>query len=131
MWFINPMWDNEAERIGKLKCTPLGYRLHLVSDLIGFAGLLSLLGSVGLLIYRGFLGTFQPSLLWLLVVPVGLGIIGSALFDLSWRLAWKRGYEYDAESRTASWIEGGERRTYNYTRDGYKLKAEPGGAPNP
>jgi hypothetical protein len=40
MLFINPMWDNEAERIGKQKCTPLGYALHAISDLIGFIALL-------------------------------------------------------------------------------------------
>jgi hypothetical protein len=117
MWFINPMWDNEAERIGKLRCTPLGYRLHLVSDLIGLVGLLALIGSVGFLIYRGLIGTFHPGLLWLLAVPVGLGIIGSALFDISWRIARNQGFKYDSESRTASWLEDGKRRTYNYARD--------------
>ena len=39
------MWDNESERIGKQRCTPLGYALHVVSDLIGFLGLLLLLAT--------------------------------------------------------------------------------------
>ena len=30
--FINPMRDSESQRIGKQKCTPLGYRLHTASD---------------------------------------------------------------------------------------------------
>gem|GEM_PF-3837790 len=25
MFFVYPMWDNESQRIGKKKCTPLGY----------------------------------------------------------------------------------------------------------
>jgi hypothetical protein len=126
MWFINPMWDNEAERIGKLTCTPLGYRLHVISDLIGFAGLLSLVACAGFLIFRGIAGTFYPNLLWVLAVPVVLRLIGSALFDFSWRLARRRGFEYDGESRTASWLEDGHRRTFNYARDKGKTHAESG-----
>ncbi len=48
MLFINPMWDNESQRIGKQKCTPLGYRLHkifiyaLAGLLFGLAGMMQL-----------------------------------------------------------------------------------------
>ncbi len=130
MWFINPMWDNEAERIGKLTCTPLRYRLHVISDLIGFAGLLTLVACAGLLIFRGIAGTFYPGLLWVFAVPVVLGLIGSALFDYSWRLARRRGFEYHGESRTASWLEDGQRRTFNYARDKGKTHAEQVGTSN-
>ena len=43
--FINPMWDHEAERIGKKRCSPLGYALHEVSDGIGFLALALLAAS--------------------------------------------------------------------------------------
>jgi hypothetical protein len=32
MLFINPMWNSETERIGKQRCTPLGYALHGISE---------------------------------------------------------------------------------------------------
>jgi len=114
MLFINPMWDNEAERIGKQKCTPLGYALHAISDLIGFIALLLLFGAVAYLGYRGIAGTFDRSLLWLMAIPIGLAVIGSILYRFSWMLAYRRGFHYDYESREASWFEAGQRRTYKY-----------------
>jgi hypothetical protein len=69
MLFINPMWDNEAERIGKQRCTPLGYALHGISDLLGFVALLLLFGIGAYLGHRGFVGTFRASLLWLFSIP--------------------------------------------------------------
>ena len=65
MLFINPMWDSESERIGKQKCTPLGYKLHGISDLIGFASLLLLLVTGVYLRYRSVVGTYHSTLLWL------------------------------------------------------------------
>jgi hypothetical protein len=112
--FINPMWDNEAERIGKQRCTPLGYALHVVSDLIGFFALLLLLGTCAYLGYLSIVGTFRASFLWLLPVPFGLAIVGSILYRLSWAMAHRRGFHYDHESREASWLENGQRRTYKY-----------------
>src|SRR5437867_2170602 len=76
MPFINPMWDNEAERIGKQRCTPLGYALHTISDLLGFVALLLLFGSAAYLGYRGIVGSFRASLLWLFTIPFALAIIG-------------------------------------------------------
>lgn len=116
MLFINPMWDNEAERIGKQRCTPLGYALHTVSDLLGFIGMLLLFGTGAYLAYRGIVGTFSASLLWFFTIPFGLAIIGSLLYSYSWRLARRRGFHYDHDQREASWIENGERRSYKYKR---------------
>ena len=114
MLFINPMWDNEAERIGKQKCTPLGYTLHGISDLLGFIGLLLLFGTGAYLGYRSIVGTFSASLLWLFAIPFGLAIIGSILYAYSWRLDRRRGFHYDYDNREASWLENGQRRTYKY-----------------
>jgi hypothetical protein len=116
MLFINPMWDNESQRIGKQKCTPLGSALHSLSDLIGFISLLLLFGTGVYLGYRCFVGTFHTSLLWLLTVPFGLAILGAALFRYSWMLARKKGFSYDYESREASWIENGQRQTYKWKK---------------
>ena len=112
--FINPMWDNEAQRIGKQRCTPLGYALHGVSDLIGFAGLLLLLGTGAYLAYRGFVGTWRWGLLWFLTIPFGLGILGAVLHQISWYLAHRKGFHYDYDTREASWVEDGQRRTFRY-----------------
>ena len=112
MFFINPMWDNESERIGKQRCTPLGYRLHVISDLIGFVGLLLLLAVAIYLGYQAITGSFRVSLLWLLLIPFAMGFIGATLFSYSWTLARKRGFRYDPEKREASWIENGQQQTY-------------------
>ena len=114
MLFINPMWDNEAQRVGKQRCTPLGYTLHGISDLIGFIALLLLFGFAAYLGYRGLVGTFRAGLLWFFAVPFGLAILGSVLYRVSWTLALRRGFQYDYESREASWLEHGQRHTYKY-----------------
>jgi hypothetical protein len=112
MLFIYPMWDNESQRVGKQKCTPLGYMLHGIGELLGFLGLLLLLGVCIYLGYRAFRGTFYTSLFWMLAVPIGLGATGEILYRYSWRLATRKGFEYDYEKCEASWLEDGQRRVY-------------------
>jgi hypothetical protein len=114
MLFIHPMWDNEVQRIGKQKCTPVGYALHGISELIGYLGLLILLALPVVLAWKWFEGTFHASLLWLFVVPFGLDIVGEVLFQFSWWLAIRKGFHHDHERREASWMEAGERRTYRH-----------------
>lgn len=114
MLFIYPMWDNESQRIGKQKCTPVGYKLHGLAELLGFVGLALLLVAGAYLAYRNSVGTFHPSLLWLLGVPFGIGFIGEALYWYSWRLAAKKGFRYDYETREASWNEEGRRCVYKW-----------------
>jgi hypothetical protein len=118
MIFINPMWYNESERIGKQMCAPLGYKLHGISDGLGFLGLLLFVGTLAYLAYAGFTGSFHIRLLWLLTIPLGIGIIGSMLYRYSWTLADRKQWSYDYENREASWMEDGQRRTF-------KWKAEP------
>jgi hypothetical protein len=114
MLFINPMWDNEAERIGKQRCTRFGYALHTASDLIGFVGLLLLVGIAAYLGYRSVVGTFHTRLFWLISIPLGIAIVGSILYRLSWAMAHRRGFRYNYESCEASWVEDGQRRIYRY-----------------
>jgi hypothetical protein len=114
MLFINPMWDSEAERIGKQKCTPLGYRLHEISDLLGSIGLLLLFGTSAYLGYRNIINTFSSALIWLFGIPFSFAISGSILYRYSWCLAHRRGFRYDCENREASWLENGQQCTYKY-----------------
>ena len=82
--FIHPIWDNEAERIGKQKCTPLGYALHAIADLIGFVGLLLLFACCAYLTWKWFSGGFTASALWIVAIPLLLGVVGNVLFHFSW-----------------------------------------------
>ena len=114
MFFIYPMWDNESERLGKKKCTPIGYALHGVVEIGGLIGLLMLLGTIAVLTYKCIAGTFHVHLLWLFAVPFLLGLLCEVLFRYSWRLAQKKGFRYDYATREASWIEDGNRRVYKW-----------------
>jgi hypothetical protein len=112
--FIHPMWDHESQRIGKQKCTPTGYALHGIGEMIGILGLLFLFVAPTILVCKWSSGTFEAALFWLLAVPFGLGVVSEILVQLSWRLALRKGFKYDYERCEASWIEAGERRTYKY-----------------
>lgn len=112
--FIPRMWFDEVERIGKQRCTPVGYAIQGVGELIGFVGLLSLLGVPAYLAYRGVVGTFHWSLLWLLAVPVVIGVIDTVIVGFSWSLAYRKRFRYDYERRVSSWVEGGQERAYSY-----------------
>ena len=112
MLFIHPMWDHESQRLGKYRCTPVGYALHVIADCIGLAGLLLVFIAPGLLIKNWWHGTFVPIQCWSLAVPFALGILSEVLFWCSWWLARRRGFRYDHHSCEASWDEAGERRTF-------------------
>jgi hypothetical protein len=115
MLFIPRMWFDEVERIGKQRCTPIGYALQIVGELIGFGGLLGLIVTPLCLIYRACLGEFQWSHLWLLAFPWVLGVLGLVLVVISWSMAFRKQFHYDYERQESTWIEVGERRTYTYS----------------
>jgi hypothetical protein len=112
------MWDHESERLGKRMCTPVGYALHVIAELIGFLGLLFLLVIPGVLSWHWFDGTFRTAFWQLLLIPFGLGVISEVLFRFSWRLARRKDFRYDPERCEASWREAGERRTFTFTSPG-------------
>ena len=114
MLFIYPMWDSESQRIGKRKCTPLGYHLHGIAEVLGFFGLLILVGVVFYLGYRYISASLITSHFLLVVIPFSLGVIAEVLYYYSWKLAKQKGFHYDRETGEASWTEKGERRTYKY-----------------
>ena len=114
MLFIHPMWDHESERIGKQKCTPVGYALHGFADVLGFVGLLLLFGVAVYLVHKGIAGGFHASLLRLLAIPFGVGVVSEVIFHHSWGIALRRGFEYDQKTCVASWNENGKRITYKW-----------------
>ena len=115
--FIRPMWSHESERIGKQKCTPIGYAMHEAAWGIGFFGLLLVFVITVLLIRNAIVGTFTTRALWGLALAYGLGVISMVLHRLSWQLAEKRRFHYDYERCEASWIEDGQRRSYKWASD--------------
>jgi len=120
------MWCHEVERIGMQRCTPVGYALQRVGELVRFLGLLVLLGVPVYLAYRAVVGTFNWSLLWLLTLPFVLGIVGSVIVAVSWSLAYRKNFQYDDERCDSSWTEGGEMRKYTFT-DWKATEARPNG----
>ena len=111
MIFIHPMWDSENQRLGLKACTPPGYTLVGVGDLIGMLGLLTLLAVPVYVGYKFVAGQFSSGLLWLLLIPLGLGVSGRIIFEVGWALARGKGFRYD-DARTAWWEEGGEVRSF-------------------
>ena len=93
--FVNPIWQDEVQRIGKQRCTPTGYLLHTISDMIGFVAIILLLTVVCCLIYSGFRGTFTWSQLRFLIIPVATAVVGSLVHAWSWNLADRLDFKYD------------------------------------
>jgi len=113
--FINPMWFHESQRIGKQRCTPTGYTLHLISDLIGFIATVCLPGIPIHLVYSAIRGHFTWSMLWLLLIPFVIAIVGNVLHSYSWHLADKRQFHFDYESSISTWVnESGIQQSYKY-----------------
>ena len=114
MLFIHPMWDCETERIGKRKCTPIGFALHGIAELTGFIGLL-VLAAMGLfLAYRWIAGDFDAGLFWLLLIPIGVGIVSEVMFQFSWWLAMRKNFNFDYDSGTVTWDEDGVQQSFKY-----------------
>jgi hypothetical protein len=114
MLFIHPMWLHESQRIGKQKCTPIGYALHVAADLLGFFGLLFLFGSSAYLTYRAIMGLFDTALFWLLVPPLALGVVSEVLYRFSWWLALRKGYHFDYDTCEATWTDAGRPFSYKW-----------------
>lgn len=109
--FIPRIWANEIERLGKQRCTPSGYRLQVVGELIGFIGLLLLLGIPAYLTYRVIVGSFGWSLLWLMAVPFVIGIVGWVTVEISWWMARRKNFHYDRDRCESTWIQDGVGRS--------------------
>ena len=118
MWlFIYPMWNSENQQLGMKACTPFGYTLRCIADMIGFSGLILLFGISGVLIHRYFLRhPIESRYLLVLLVALVVGFVGRALFEFGWALAAKKKFEYDSQTMTAKWIEDGHERVFPNVR---------------
>ena len=95
----------------------MGYRLHVISDLIGFVATLCLIGVPVYLAYTGVRGRFAWNMLWLLLIPFAIAIIGNLLFRYSWHLADKKHFNYDYKNAVSTWLESGVQKSYKYGND--------------
>lgn len=84
------MWYSQSQRIGKQRCTPFGYTLHVIATQLGFYGLLILADVSGYFEYKTVNGAFPLPLWQLLIIPFTVGCIAQALFLFSWWLAEKK-----------------------------------------
>lgn len=110
--FLHPMWHSETQRLGMKACTPLGYYLRGIGDLIGFIGLLLLPAVTIFLVVQGFRHKFLLVELWLLLIPIFVGVIGRVFYEAGWHMAQKRKYNYDYESDSVTWTDGGIEKRY-------------------
>ena len=109
------MWDNESQRIGMMRCTPLGYLLQGIARIVGSIGFLLFPGVFLFLIgYKILYGTLNGSLYWLFAVPFAFGLVAEILFLTAWFLAGKKDFDYDYEKREASWTEEGKQIRYKW-----------------
>jgi hypothetical protein len=119
MLFIHPMWDHENQRLGMRQCYPLAYAIHAFGELIGFLGLVALLGTFGWMAYQRAIGGFTTQSWWALAFPFGIGIVSEALVQASWAMVARRGFRYDYSTMEASWDHDGKRVAYRSAqRDG-------------
>jgi hypothetical protein len=106
--FIYPMWDSENQRLAMRACTPLGYNVRCIADMIGFSGLIFLFLIIGFHIHRYLFGhPFESRCLLVLFFSLLVGFVGRVLFEFGWRLAARKKFEYDSQTMTVKWIEDG------------------------
>jgi len=106
------MWDSENQRLGMKACTPFGYALRQIGDLIGFFGLILLLLIPCFMVFRFFRHEFASRDWWLLLAPIIVGLIGRVLFMCGWALAMKRKFEYEYKTMTVKWVENGIQKEF-------------------
>jgi hypothetical protein len=114
VWFAPRIWFDEVERIGMQRCTPIGYAINVVGGLFWFLAILEVPAIPVYLVYRGIVGTFDYSLLWLLIAPFVTLFVGSYLIGQSWALANRRDFNYDYQRRESTWIRNGVSRSYTF-----------------
>lgn len=96
------------------KCSPVAYAFHAYGELLGFTGLLTLLGTIGYIAFTAILGDYTNAVWLLLLLPLSVGIASEVLVQLSWAMVSKRGFQYDYDEREARWLEDGESATYKH-----------------
>ena len=108
------MWSDEVERIAFKRCTPAGYALRLVGDVLRFISLTALFAMLAYLVFRAFAGTLAAQWFGMLIVPFLFGLAGTLAAGVSRRLARRNGFAYSYEQRAASWTANGMQHAYTY-----------------
>lgn len=88
----------------------------MIGEIVGFLGLLLLFGiPILCVVYKTVTGIFNNMLLWLLAIPVVMGIVGQVMVLISWRMAFRKKFHYDCQYREATWIDAGAKCSYRFT----------------
>ena len=80
-------------------------------------GLIALVASPVILIYRQNVGQFSWKLLLLFFIAVAFGILGRVLFEVGWRMAGRKQFHYDYASDIAQWNDAGAIQSFPSKRD--------------
>ncbi|MDA7527943.1 hypothetical protein N8590_03050 [bacterium] len=108
------MWYCEAERLGMKKCTLLGYILRSTAPLVLVATVITLLYAPLFMIMEAIRGRFEWEMSVLFLCPLFFAATYMLMPVVSSMLLKRREFEFDYETRIASWIDkSGEQRTYS------------------
>jgi len=100
MLFIYPMWKSETERLGKKRCSPLAYNIHILADYIGFLGLILLITMIITKIITSYIDSW-----WYFSIPFLVGFLGGLTHIFSWYLVSRKKFEYNYKKDESKWIE--------------------------
>lgn len=103
MLFFHRMWDSEIERIGFRKCSPAGYQIRHLGELVGFIGLVWFVGALLYLLYTAVTLSFTLASLRLLLWPLALGVLSDILVLISRMAVNRKDFQYNEGERRSSW----------------------------
>lgn len=112
--FIPRIWSSEVERIGKRKCSRFACTVQTCGELLGVLGFLIFLATLAFWLYKLAFSNFEWIYLLYILVPIAIGIVDTIIVGFSWSLVYKKDFDYDYESDTASWYENGNKITYTH-----------------
>ena len=97
------MWSSENERKGFQECTPAGYVIYGIAELILVAFYLSALGVAMYVLSSLVQGLLSARRFALLALPAGLLTAGWLLSKTAWYLAERKGFKYDHKENKCTW----------------------------
>ncbi|MFN0040692.1 MAG: hypothetical protein ACKVP2_14370 [Burkholderiales bacterium] len=107
--FTNPMWFDEVQRIGFMKCSSKAYRLYTTSDLVGLMALLVFMS----IFVVPFFFTFWVSL-YCFIGSILLIAIRILVYSRACSIVDSKGFKFDYKNRIGTWLENGEQKSYSY-----------------
>lgn len=107
--FTNPMWFDEVQRIGFIKCSKKAYLVYNFADLFGLLGLLTFVAAFVI----PFFTSFKFSL-FLLIGSIFFVITRIVLYSWVCAIVERKSFKYDYEKRESQWVEDDQIQVYNY-----------------